>query len=76
MRTGLRAPLLILIATVLPACSQQNWYQGMQSAQTAQCMKQPLAEYNDCKQQSGEMDYADYKKNQQQLQKKNRDSNN
>jgi hypothetical protein len=59
--------LQILIATSLAACSQQNWYQGAQSAQTAECMKEPLAEYKDCKQQSGQTSYEDYKKSQQQL---------
>jgi len=64
MRTGLT---LILITTGVVACSQQNWYQGVQSAQTAQCMKEPLSEYKDCEQQSGEASYEDYKKSQQQL---------
>jgi len=71
MRTGLA---LILITTGLAACSQQNWYQGAQAAQTAQCMKEPLGEYRDCKQQSGEASYNSYKKSQQQL-KKGSDSN-
>lgn len=64
MRTALT---LILISTGLVACSQQNWYQGAQAAQTAQCMKEPLSEYRDCKQQSGEASYDDYKKSQKPL---------
>ncbi len=65
---------LILVTTgFLTACSQQNWYQGAKSAQTANCMKQPLAEYNDCNQQSQEMSYQEYEKNREQLQ--NQDSN-
>lgn len=64
--------ILLLLTITLTACSQQNWYQGAQSAQTANCMKQPLAEYNDCNQQSQEMSYQEYEKKQEQLQ--NQDS--
>jgi len=63
---------ILLTVSFLSACSQQNWYQGAQSAQTANCMKQPLAEYNDCNQQSQEMSYQKYEKKQEQLQ--NQDS--
>jgi len=67
----MRTHLILLLATITSAaCSQQNWYQGAQSAQTANCMKQPLAEYNDCK-QSQEMSYQEYKKTQEQLQDQN-----
>jgi len=64
MRTGLT---LILLAGSVAACSQQNWYHGAQSAQTAHCMQQPLAEYNDCNQQSGEMTYDEYENSRQEL---------
>ncbi len=68
----MRTHLTLLLATItLAACSQQNWYQGAQSAQTAHCMKQPLAEYNDCN-QSQEMSYQEYEKTQEQLQDQDR----
>jgi len=62
--------MILLIESTLAACSQQNWYQGAQSAQTAHCMKQPLAEYEDCNQQSKES-YDDFKSSREQL--KNQD---
>ena len=68
-------PLVLLLTITLAACSQQNWYQGAQSAQTANCMKQPLAEYNDCNQQSQEMSYQEYQKTQEQLQNQDSDLN-
>ncbi len=57
---------MIVIASSLAACSQQNWYQGTQSALTAHCMKQPLAEYEDCNQPSNES-YDDFKNSREQL---------
>ncbi len=68
----MRIKLMILLITgTLAACSQQNWYQGTQSALTAQCMKQPLAEYEDCNQPSKES-YDDFKNSREQL--KNQDN--
>ncbi len=69
MRITLRktAITLAIIAT-LTACSKQNWYHGAQSAQTAHCMKQPLAEYNDCNEPSQATSYQDYEKDREQLQ--------
>ncbi len=58
---------LLLLVVGLSACSQQNWYHGAQSAQTAHCMQQPLAEYNDCNQQSQEMTYEEYEKSREEL---------
>ena len=58
-----------LITTGLTACSQQNWYQAARSAQTAQCMKEPISEYDDCNQQSNET-YENYKSSKEQLQNK------
>lgn len=60
---------VILITTCLTACSQQNWYQAARSAQTAQCMKEPISEYDDCNQQSNET-YENYKSSKEQLQNK------
>ncbi len=49
MTTFNRHNVLILITMIimvtLAACTKQNWYQGAQSAQTANCMKEPLSEY-------------------------------
>ncbi len=58
---------LLLITAAVTACSQQNWYQGARSAQTAHCMKQPLSDYDDCNQLPHEMSYQDYQKNKEQL---------
>ena len=71
MKTNLT--LLLITTGFLTACSQHNWYQGTQAAQTTNCMKQPLAEYKDCNQQSQEMSYQEYEKKREQLQ--NQDNN-
>ena len=59
---------MALIIT-LTACTKQNWYQGARSAQTTQCMKEPLSEYEDCNKQSDES-YEDYKNSRDKLDKK------
>ena len=58
--------ITLTFAIALTACSKQSWYQGAQSSQTAHCMKEPLSEYKDCTQQSGE-NYDEYNKNREQL---------
>ena len=47
------ASTIYIVLIALTACSQQNWYQGAQSAQTAHCMQEPLSEYEDCIKQTG-----------------------
>ncbi len=59
-------PTLLITMMVLTACSKQNWYQGAQSAQTAQCLKEPDSEFNDCNQPSKES-YEDYEEKREQL---------
>lgn len=65
-------PQLVIITFIfvpgLSACSKQAWYQGMQSAQTAKCMEEPVSEYDDCNQQSDEI-YQDYERNRKDLNK-------
>jgi len=83
MRSALASPLLVFslagslagcLTISLAGCSQQNWYHGARSAQTAYCMKQPPSEYKDCDKQSREMTYDEYKKNREEL-KLRKDSN-
>ena len=50
-----------LLVAGLGACSKAAWYQGAQSVKTANCMQQPISEYDDCQQQSDES-YTDYEK--------------
>jgi hypothetical protein len=57
---------IILLAITLIACTEQAWYSGVQSSQTANCMKEPVSEYNDCIQQSGES-YNEYNKSREAL---------
>lgn len=57
---------IILLAITLIACTEQAWYTGAQSSQTAHCMKEPVSEYNDCIQQSGES-YNEYIQNREAL---------
>ena len=57
---------ILILMMLLTSCSKQNWYQGAQSAQTANCMKEPLAEYENCTQQSKE-DYDKYEETREQL---------
>ncbi|MCG6937967.1 MAG: hypothetical protein LJE83_07310 [Gammaproteobacteria bacterium] len=61
---------ILILLTILSACSTRNWYVGAQSAQTAQCLKEPAAEYEDCMQQSSES-YDEYSKKREQLLKEN-----
>ena len=59
---------MVIVITVV-ACTKQGWYQGARSSQTANCMKEPLSEYEDCNKQSDES-YEDYKNSRDQLEKK------
>jgi len=58
--------LAAIAAPALIACSKQNWYQGMQSAHEAQCLKGPASEYDECMKQSGDS-YNEYEKNREAL---------
>jgi hypothetical protein len=55
-----------IAATAVIACSKQNWYQGVQSAHEAQCLKGPASEYDECMKQSGGS-YDEYEKNREAL---------
>ena len=57
---------IFLLVLGLSACSKAAWYQGAQSANTANCMKQPISEFDDCQQQSDES-YHDYEKNRNEI---------
>ena len=68
MKSVLTSSLLACsLAIGLSACTKQSWYHGAQSAQTAHCMEQPPAEYDDCVQQSREMSYDEYEKSREEL---------
>lgn len=56
----------VILLVTLTACTTQNWYKGAQSAQTAQCMKEPLSEFEDCNEQTKES-YDSFKENREQL---------
>jgi len=60
--------ITLIVMIGLTACSKQNWYQGMHSAQIAKCMDEPAAEFDDCKQQSNES-YESYERNRKSLSK-------
>jgi len=67
MRTIRQQNISILVLMMaLTSCSKQAWYQGAQSSQTAHCMQEPISEYENCIQQSGE-NYDEYSKNREQL---------
>ena len=60
---------LIIALILLPgltACSKQAWYQGAQSAQTANCMQEPLSEFEDCNKPSDE-NYEDFERKRKDL---------
>jgi hypothetical protein len=61
--------LFILLVT-LSSCSTQNWYTGAQSAQEAQCMKEPAATYDECMKQTNQS-YDEYSKKREKLIKEN-----
>jgi len=61
---------ILILLTLLTACTKQSWYAGAQSAQTAHCMKGPASEYEDCIKQSNQ-DYDEYSKKREQLLKEN-----
>jgi len=58
--------LAVIAATALTACSKQSWYQGVQSAHEAQCLKGPPSEYDECIKQS-DRSYDEYEKNRKEL---------
>jgi len=60
--------IVVITAVMLAACSKQAWYTGAQSSQTTHCMKEPLSEYDDCIEQSGES-YEQYKQKREDLMK-------
>lgn len=62
---------IIIALMTVSACSKQNWYQGARSAQTAQCLKEPDSEFDDCNQQSDET-YESYKDKRDQLIEENK----
>ncbi|MDT8283700.1 MAG: hypothetical protein RQ982_12950 [Gammaproteobacteria bacterium] len=64
MKLSRLSPVLITVALI--ACSEQNWYQGAQSAQTAECMKQPFSEFKDCNKMT-DKSYQQYKSERDQL---------
>lgn len=55
----------------MAGCTTQSWYEGAQAAQTTQCMKQPLSEYDDCNKQT-EQSYESYEKEREDILKKNK----
>jgi hypothetical protein len=55
-----------IFALGLSACTKQAWYQGAQSAKTANCMKEPISEFDECKQQSDDS-YHDYERSRKDL---------
>jgi hypothetical protein len=61
-----RFTFIILLILSVSACSKQSWYQGAQSAKEAQCLKEPVSEYEDCVKQSGQS-YDEYSKTREQL---------
>jgi len=60
----------IALLVTFTACTTENWYKGAQSAQTTQCMKEPLSEFEDCNKQTEER-YEDYREQREQLIKEN-----
>jgi len=67
MKFTLLHKLVILMLIIgVTACTKQNWYQGARSAQTANCMNEPLSEYEDCNQQS-DKNYDEYSKKREEL---------
>jgi Na+-translocating ferredoxin:NAD+ oxidoreductase RnfG subunit len=59
----------LLLTTV--GCTTENWYRGAQAAQTTQCMKQPLSEYDDCNEQT-KQSYDSYEEEREQILKENK----
>lgn len=60
----------LILPMILTSCSAEGWYAGAQSAQQAQCMKEPAATYDDCMKQTGES-YDEYSKKREELIKEN-----
>ena len=60
--------IAVILSLGLTACSKQAWYQGAQSARTANCMKEPLAEFDDCNKPSDE-NYEEFESKRKDLTK-------
>ena len=60
--------IAVILSLALTACSKQAWYQGAQSARTANCMQEPLSEFDDCNKPSDE-NYEDFENKRQALTK-------
>jgi hypothetical protein len=58
--------IAFILSLGLTACSKQAWYQGAQSAQTANCMQEPLSEFEDCNKPSDE-NYQDFERKRKDL---------
>jgi hypothetical protein len=65
---------LFAISTIpltMAGCTTQSWYEGAQAAQTTQCMKQPLSEYDECNSQT-EQSYESYEKEREDILKESK----
>ena len=59
--------LLIPITLTLSACTKENWYEGVKASHEAQCMNEPLSEYDNCLKQLQEQSYEEYQRDRQSL---------
>jgi hypothetical protein len=56
-----------LAALSCSGCTKQNWYEGVKASHEAQCMKEPISEYDSCMEQLQEQSYEDYERDRDSL---------
>ena len=61
--------LFTLASVVLSSsgCTKENWYEGVKASHEAQCMKEPISEYDNCMEQLQEQSYEDYERDRDSL---------
>jgi hypothetical protein len=59
--------LLLSITLTLSACTKENWYEGVKASHEAQCMEEPISEYDNCMKQLQEQSYEEYQRDRESL---------
>jgi hypothetical protein len=55
----IRFLLMMVVCLLVPACSNQQVYSGLQGVETSRCVNGPANDYQDCLQRNS-MEYEEY----------------
>ena len=56
-----------LAALSSSGCTKENWYEGVKASHEAQCMNEPISEYDNCMKQLQEQSYEEYERDRESL---------